>query len=107
MQIQVTVPEHHHAYLDKGRDGVLLDLQFNWQKLIESGALKKEPEKKSAPAGAQDDTAHATVLRGTGTFEFIAPAKDVEGKNLAARIQICNETRGICYRPETIDVQIQ
>lgn len=97
IEIEVAVPNRHHAYLDSGIHENLIPIAFEWQG-------EPAPELATAPSGEQDDEVKARVLRGTGRFVFAAGADQIaalQGANPAVRVrsQICDEDKGICYRP--------
>ncbi len=102
IHIQIHVPQDHHAYLDKGKEGNLVPIQFNWKDFPE------EPKMIKSPDGIFDEDTGAKVLKNTGiyTFEFSESSRlmNIKDKKLTVRIQICNEVTGICYRPQNVDV---
>ena len=102
LEIQAQIPPRHHAYLDAGDHGNLIPIAFDWQ------GLEPAPEKVSTPAGVRDDAVGAQVLRDGGRFVFKAgaDAEDLNGKTVKVRSQICDEDKGICYRPTWTDVRI-
>ncbi len=96
IEIEVDVPSRHHAYLDSGKYENLIPIAFDWQ----AGS----PELTTAPAGEQDDDVNAKVLRGKGRFVFAVQADQIAALTDASpavrvRSQICDEDKGICYRP--------
>lgn len=102
-EIRVDVPSRHHAYLDAGEFGNLIPVGFDWQ------GLSPEPQAVSAPEGVRDDEVKAQVLRGQGSFVFAAGgegAPEFAGRSLRVRSQICDEDKGICYRPTWTDVTL-
>lgn len=107
LTIAISVPDHHHAYLDRGEEGNLIPVQFYWEDFVEAGILETEPEPISAPEGVFDEDERAIVLRGEGEYVFeIGNAGELSGETLRARTQICDEIRGVCYRPENHDIQL-
>lgn len=102
--IQITVPTDHHAYLDRGSEGNLVPISFDWSSL----SLDKtaEPALRSAPKGVFDKTVKATVLRGSGTFQFETAAESIAGKTIRVQSQICDDIQGICFRPEFNEVTL-
>lgn len=104
----IQVPAGHHAYLDKGDDDVLIPVTFYWDDLVKSGEIKKVPELKEGPRGERDEDVGARVLRGTGTFIFTGESlSQTGGKSIRIRTQICDEEKGMCYRPVTAKVLIK
>ena len=98
--VSITIPPAHHAYLDRGKEGYLVPISFQWKEFLGSGMLKREPRLKSAPAGTYDKEVQATVMRGTGLFIFeIRDSNWPIGKSFNVRSQICNEILGQCYPP--------
>lgn len=107
LQVGVAVPKEHHIYLDQGVEGNLLPISFDWRPHIEKRLLLQEPRLAAAPPGQKDEKVKATVLRGEGNFLFEAAGLErLSGKELRVRIQICDEIRGICFRPEWKEVPI-
>ena len=104
--VSITIPEDHHAYLNRGPHENLIPVDFDWKPALESGKILKEPELESSPEGEKEKETGAAVLRGTGEFVFtgISPAADT---SLRVRTQICNEITGMCFRPawQTITIQ--
>ncbi|MCR9144662.1 MAG: protein-disulfide reductase DsbD N-terminal domain-containing protein [bacterium] len=101
--INVDVPSRHHAYLDAGKHGNLIPIGFDWQ------GLSPEPEQVTAPVGERDEDVQAQVLRGSGTYVFKAGGENAPpfaGRSLRVRSQICDEDKGICYRPTWTDVKL-
>jgi hypothetical protein len=98
IRFSITVPENHHAYLDKGSEGNLIPVTFDW------GGMK-EPGPVFVPIGTRDERVRATVLRGSGDFLFRSPnAMEYSGKKVRVLTQICDDIQGICYRPEYSDI---
>lgn len=104
-EINVQVPSRHHAYLDAGEHGNLIPIGFDWQ------GLTPEPATVQAPTGEHDDEVKAQVLRGNGIFVFESGAENaaapaLAGRTLKVRSQICDEDKGICYRPTWTEVSL-
>ncbi|MCB1319210.1 MAG: hypothetical protein KDK34_03095, partial [Leptospiraceae bacterium] len=105
--VQVRVPANHHAYLDAGRDGVLIPISFDWQPLIDAALLRTAPSQVTKPDGSPDDEIGATVLRGAGEFVFeTAQADRLDGMSVRVRSQLCNDETGVCYRPTWQEVAL-
>ncbi|MEQ9367074.1 MAG: hypothetical protein RIF32_22760 [Leptospirales bacterium] len=101
--IRIDVPSRHHAYLDAGEHGNLIPIGFDWQ------GLTPEPKTVQAPAGEHDEEVKAQVLRGSGTFVFEGGSEQAPtfaGRSLRVRSQICDEDKGICYRPTWTEVSL-
>ncbi len=107
MEILVQIPPKHHAYLDRGDEKNYIPITFDWSSHIENGTLDEKPVLVKKPTGERNDEAGATVLRGRGNFVFESEnfAK-LQNKRLKVRTQICDEIKGICYRPEWKKVHI-
>lgn len=100
VQVSVTVPPGHHAYLDAGREGNYIPVTVDTSA---AGELKLT----NAPKGEEDKEVQAKVLRGMGSFVYEAKdAQSFAGKILKVRSQICNERQGVCYPPRTVEVKI-
>jgi hypothetical protein len=106
LKISIEVPANHHAYLDAGKDGAFIPITFDWQALVESSAISRSPVVKSSPAGVYDSESGAKLLRNSGIFTFEGNEK-LAGKSFQVRSQICDDIKGICYRPTTQSVEIQ
>ncbi|EHQ04691.1 protein-disulfide reductase DsbD family protein [Leptonema illini] len=107
LNVTVTVPDRHHAYLDGGREGNLIPVTFDWKAWTADGLA--EPKPAAQPEGVIDEESGARILRGQGVFAFELPADAAETKkagdaNFRVRVQICDEVKGICYRPAWHDV---
>ena len=104
--VTIAIPADHHAYLDKGPQGNLIPVAFDWKPALESGKVKAEPELQSSPEGQKEEATGALVMRGTG--EFVFSGGEIEtGAQIRVRTQICNEISGMCFRPswQTVNVQ--
>lgn len=108
-RVEVLIPTDHHAYLDKGDEGLYIPLAFDFDSLRQRGLVVTEVAR---PAGTRDDLVHATVLRDGGVFEFRLEATDDRGVpagtfNGILRHQICNDVTNICYPPKAIHFPLQ
>ena len=114
--IAVQIPPNHHAYLDKGDDGLLIPLTFTFTLLEQRGT---RVVMRARPRGKRDEKFQATVLRGKGTFGFeLQATQDTLPRDsvLTATLlyvlpatllyQICNDVTEICYPPEEIEVPL-
>lgn len=101
LQVQFQVPSRHHAYLDEGREGNLIPISFDWQGWSEKDAPLKAVQ---LPPGEPDADSGARVLRGEGTFVF-EPRHTPPQTDFRVRVQICEEVKGVCYRPTWIAVK--
>lgn len=103
LNVTITVPDRHHAYLDSGREGNLIPVTFDWKSWTGEGLA--EPEPAGRPEGVIDEESGARILRGKGVFSFNLPADQAKQlKNFRVRVQICDEVKGVCYRPAWYDV---
>jgi hypothetical protein len=107
-RVSFEVPAGHHGYLDRGDSGFLIPFTFSFRPLEERGA---KVTVASAPRGARDDKARATVLRGAGEFAFRLekgtglPAGAVLPGSL--RYQICNDVTNVCYSPKRVEIPLR
>ena len=104
----MAVPANHHAYLDKGDTGRLLEVEFGWDDLVTRARLKAPPTVESKPIGERDDDVGARVLRGVGVWTFRVDPSDaaLAGASVSVRTQICDEKIGLCYPPERRTVSL-
>jgi Disulphide bond corrector protein DsbC len=101
LEVLVAVPPGHHAYLDRGDMESLIPISFDW---APTGA---SPTLSASPAGERDETVGATVLRGAGRFVFESAASEtLRGKSVRVQSQICNEEKGVCYRPTIQEIEL-
>lgn len=107
--IKIQIPKDHHAYLDSGKDGTLIPVQFDWSDFIQKQILSKEPQLTAKPSGEFEEDVKATVFRGEGIFEFnnseYLNPDSLDKGILKIKIQMCNDVSGICYRPKIYDVK--
>lgn len=112
INITVIVPEDHHAYIDRGKEGVLLPVEADFSALERAGIRVVQISK---PEGVWDDKAEATTFRDNGIFEYRAeptPAAEIGETEytINLRVQICNDITGTCYFPDnyshTITVEV-
>lgn len=103
--VSVSIPRDHHAYLDKGPQGNLIPVSFDWSPALESGKLAGEPSLTEKPEGEQEEKIGALVLRGTGEFKFSGDSPK-PGAEVRVRTQICNDVTGMCFRPTWQTVSI-
>lgn len=107
--LTVQVPPNHHAYLDKGDDGLLIPLTFTFTPFEQQGI---QVAMLTQPGGKRDEKFRATVLRGKGTFTFELKAiRDAlpQDRVLPATLlyQICNDVTEICYPPQELAVPLR
>ena len=99
LTVFVAIPEGTHAYLDRGREGVLIPVSFDWKDIKAKPVL--------APDGEFDELVRATVFRGEGSFVFkVEDARTLKGSVFRVRTQLCNDELGICYPPSWQEVEI-
>lgn len=104
--IHVSVPKDHHAYLDKGKSGAFIPLNFDFSE-VESAGYKISPI--SSSKGVYDEEIGAMVLRGNGEFKF--SIRRVKGREfiippVKAKSQICNDITKICYLPQEVNIPL-
>jgi thiol:disulfide interchange protein DsbD len=109
VRIAVQIPPDHHGYLDRGDEGLLIPLTFNFASLETQRVRVTEIAR---PQGSRDEQAHATVLRGDGEFVFrlepTAAGLPMQSEFPAVvRYQICNDVTNICYPPRTTAVPLR
>ncbi len=107
-RLTLTIPEHHHAYLDSGEGNIYLPVVFDpKQALMNQGVKVQELQK---PEGVFDDVVKATVLRGMGEFILtLMPSNErpsISTLPLEIRYQLCNEQTNVCFRPKQITVEL-
>ena len=106
IKVNIKIPRGHHAYLDRGRDGYLIPISFDWKPLKKNG-MTKNPILKMKPNGEYDTKNRATVLRGNGVYIFKSRKEPFpEGGKFRVRSQICDERLGQCYPPVFQEVKI-
>ncbi|MGR9053542.1 MAG: protein-disulfide reductase DsbD family protein [Gammaproteobacteria bacterium] len=106
--LTMTVPEHHHAYLDRGSDAIYIPIEIDpAHKLKERGLMLRDLSK---PAGIYDDEVNATVLRNSGDFSFSLASVDIASltadSTLEIRYQLCNEQTHVCFRPQKTSLNL-
>ncbi|MBL8018206.1 MAG: hypothetical protein JNM27_00955 [Leptospirales bacterium] len=106
LTISVQVPAGHHAYLDAGKEGSFIPISFQWDELLKETGLPVAPKMKTAPTGEPEAESGARVLRGKGDFVFEGNPK-LAGQKVQVRSQICDDVKGICYRPSLQSVEIR
>jgi thiol:disulfide interchange protein DsbD len=104
-QITLTVPAHHHAYLDKGLEQAYIAIKLDPKNMLAKQGIFIN--KLTLPQGEYDPEAKATVLRHTGTIDFTLNRQNKtqaalgELKHIALRYQLCDEVNNVCFRPQT------
>lgn len=109
LTIAVSVPDGHHAYMDKGRDGMFIPIEMDLSALEQAGMRTKLTGR---PDGETDNKVHAKVLRKHGAFVYeltvLPGAKISTGSyDVKIRSQVCNDISGTCYFPRTDTRQIK
>ncbi len=105
-QINFTVPSEHHAYLDKGDEQMYIPITFDANGALAGTGLKIE--KLDKPVGVYDAEVKATVLRGTGEFNLtLSGSANLATFPLAVKYQICNDITHVCFRPQTVSVDLK
>ncbi len=103
LEIHLKLPPHSHVYLDRGERENLVPVSFDWKSMLQKGWLSKEPQLISQPKSQHDKKVKASVMRKEGSFIFIGKPQEIDGlvgKELRVKTQVCDEVKGICYRPE-------
>ena len=107
IKVKIKIAPNLHAYLDKGKRGVLIPISFDWEMLKRKNKINKKPQLISTPSGEYESKAEANVLRKQGSFIFEGmQLENLVGEILRVRIQLCDEISGICYRPKWAEVAI-
>jgi thiol:disulfide interchange protein DsbD len=105
-EIDFTVPEAHHAYLDKGDEQMYIPITFDANGSLAGAGLKIDDLKK--PAGVYDSDVKATVLRNIGEFLLtLSGSANSETVPLSVKYQICNDVTHQCFRPQTVSVDLK
>jgi len=109
LTVRISLPIGYHAYLDAGKDGVLLPIKISFHALAQAGMLVRSV---SVPKGEQDEQFRATVLRREGVFRYALTALPAvkAGKSdyaITVRSQICNDATGACNFPRTDTLRLQ
>jgi len=106
--LTLTVPQEHHAYLDKGDENIYIPIALDPKKKLAAAQLTLDNSKK--PTGSYDSTVKATVLRGQGDFVIaLAPIGNVLLSNetiLEISYQLCNDITAVCFRPQIAQVNL-
>lgn len=102
--IKVSVPNGHHAYLDRGDRGGFIPLSFDFSG-VESAGYKVS--NILTPKGVYDRDVEATVLRGIVEFKF--SILRVKGREfiippVRVKSQICDDITKICFLPQIDEV---
>jgi thiol:disulfide interchange protein DsbD len=108
-RLTLSVPDDHHAYLDKGDDNIYIPVAVDPQEKLAAAKLKIAGLKK--PSGIYDSEVKATVLRGEGDFILtIAPLgagpSNADPLTLEVNYQLCNDVTHVCFRPQTAQVNL-
>ena len=106
--VRVAPPVGHHAYLDTGKEGVLLPVEISLSALEQAGIRVRSVAK---PKGEWDEHYGATVLRREGIFRYqltARPAAKVGTAEYAIEVQsqVCNDATGACYFPQTDTLRV-
>jgi len=107
-RLTLTVPEHHHAYLDAGEENAYLPVVVDPDAKL--AALHLAIMHMQPPGGVYDPAVKATVLRNQG--DFVLTLERLNGEPTAApvaldvRYQLCNDDTHVCYRPQTAQVNL-
>jgi thiol:disulfide interchange protein DsbD len=109
-QLSLTVPEHHHAYLDAGTENAYIPIALDADgKLAAAGLMLDKLEK---PHGVFEPEVKATVLRGKGDFNLWLKQANPQQNNtvkfveLQLAYQLCNDVTHECFRPTSGTVKL-
>ncbi|BCG63598.1 MAG: thiol:disulfide interchange protein DsbD [Methyloprofundus sp.] len=109
-QVTLTLPAHHHAYLDKGQEQAYIPVTLDPKGLLAKNGLFISH--LDLPQGEYDNEAKATVLRHTGKIDFILKPQNKSSTSLdpvnhiALRYQLCDEVNNVCFRPQTVELAL-
>lgn len=107
--LNLNIPKNHHAYLDKGDESIYIPVNITLdEKLIAAGLSIQKLQK---PVGVYDSTVKAKVLRDNNQFilNFVETTefkKNQVAAQLNVQYQLCNETTHVCYRPQTVKLDL-
>jgi thioredoxin:protein disulfide reductase len=108
-QLSLTVPEHHHAYLDAGTENAYIPIALDADgKLAAAGLMLDKLEK---PHGVFEPEVKATVLRGKGDFNLWLKQANPQNNTvkfveLQLAYQLCNDVTHECFRPTSGTVKL-
>jgi len=101
--IKMAIPEHHHAYLDKGVEQAYIAITLDRKNTLAQQNLAVH--QFSLPKGHFDNKVQATVLRGKSELTLAINHQNKVIHNQTAtvnlRYQLCNEVTNVCFRPQT------
>ncbi len=101
--IKMDIPEHHHAYLDKGVEQAYIPITLDRKNTLAQQNLAVY--QFNLPKGNFDNKVQATVLRGKSEFTLVISHQNQVIHNQTAtvnlRYQLCNEVTNVCFRPQT------
>jgi thiol:disulfide interchange protein DsbD len=108
-EIAITIPDQHHAYLDKGDEQLFIPITFDTTQSLANAGFSIEKLEK--PTGLYDNDVKATVLRGTGKFyltlsTLAQQAPTANSVPISIKYQICNDITKQCFRPQTTFVDL-
>jgi thiol:disulfide interchange protein DsbD len=108
-RLTMTVPEDHHAYLDKGEGDIYIPVTIDPKGQLAVSQLTIASLLR--PAGVYDSVVKATVLRGKSDFVLsLAPLDSGSVSNntvaLDVSYQLCNDITHVCFRPRTVQVSL-
>ncbi len=109
LKVKLELAPDTHVYLDRGAEGNLIPISFDWEDLMQSNGttLTKKPQLVSSPQGEYDKKTKAKVLRGQGEYLFsVKQANTLKGAKFRLKTQVCDEVVGICYRPKWTETTI-
>lgn len=103
--VSLTIPKNHHAYLDKGEEGIYIPISLELEEKSVGDFVIQNLQK---PAGIVDSSVKATVLRDQGEFSFklAQKTKSSQTPQLNVKYQLCDEETHVCFRPQTAKVDL-
>ncbi len=108
-RLTMTVPKYHHAYLNTGDEKIYIPVSIDPDaKLAASGLAIQNLVK---PSGVHDDLVKANVLRDKGDFTLELAQSgstpvSAKATDLEVTYQLCNELTNVCFRPQTMQVNL-
>jgi thiol:disulfide interchange protein DsbD len=108
-KLTLVVPKDHHAYLDKGDEGIYLPVAVDPSDKL--AALNLKVANLQKPAGIYDGEVKATVLRDQGDFILslallAAGTPSTASVQLDVNYQLCNDVTHVCFRPQVAQVNL-
>ena len=106
--LSLNIPKDHHAYLDKGDESIYIPVNITLDEKLTAAGLSIQKLQK--PTGIYDSGVKATVLRDKNQFTLkllqTQTLAKIEPAQLAVQYQLCNELTHVCYRPQTVKLDL-